>query len=158
MRESPGSCGGLCRHLHPGLSRPGELVDPVGLQTRAPVGQESWSTPLALNASASGPGQLVDHKGPLIHARVTWDSWSTPLALYTSASGPGELLHNKGPRILAESAGRAGRHRGHSDPDPSRLEELVDPAGPWTQVRVTGDSWSTLQALADGPESHGASG
>ena len=57
-----------------------------------------------------------------------------------------------------ESAGRAGRSGGPSDPSSSRPRQRVDPAGPRIRARVTRDSWSTPQALEPGPCSPGTSG
>ena len=58
------------------------------------------------------------------------------------------LVEHMGPRTRARVAQASYRPRGHSDPDPSRPGQLVDPAGTWTRARVAQDCWWT-------PEAHG---
>ena len=58
----------------------------------------------------------------------------------------------------AESPGRAGRPRVHSDPSESRQGELVDTTGAWTWARFVWDSWSKPWALGSEHESPGRAG
>ena len=132
------------------------------------VAQHSWSTLRAIgternsprtacrhreptDTSASHAGHQVDTTGPRAGARdalgelvdpestrtrpVTRDSWSTPHAIGQKRKWPG----------------RAGQPLGPSDPGQSHPGHLVEPAGPWTQVRVTRDSWSTRGPSGSGP-------
>ena len=180
MRESPGSGGRPCRPVEQRLRRlgqlvdtmdlrtrapgPGQLVDPMGPRARSRVTLESYSTPRAI-----GPERHTRESCYYPRAIGPRPEW--PLrAGQTSCPGrpcrpsdprqsrPGYLVDPRGLGSWPESPGRADRPRGPSDPGPSRLEQLVDPAGPWTQARVTRDSWSTPQALGAGPESPGTSG
>ena len=180
MRESPGSGGRPCRPVEQRLRRlgklvdtmdlrtrapgPGQLVDPMGPRARSRVTLESYSTPRGNRTRATRPRELLVPAGRRTQARVARESWSDQLSWRPCRpsdpcqSRPGYLVDPRGLGSWPESLGRADRPRGPSDPGPSRLEQLVDPAGPWTQARVTRDSWSTPQALGAGPESPGTSG
>ena len=52
----------------------------------------------------------------------------------------------------------AVRPRGISETVASRLEDLVDPTGPWTLARGVVHSWLTPRAIGHGPESPGTAG
>ena len=151
-------CGRAREPLEPGASPPRPLVDPAGhwAQARSPRGAGQPCGPS--ERSTSRQGVLVDTAGPRTRARVAqeiwrsrehsaqarvaWGNWSTPWSL-----GP-----------VRESPGRACRPRGPSDRGPSRLGELVNPAGTATRPQVSRDIWSSLQALRHGPESPGRAG
>ena len=180
MRESPGSGGRPCRPVEHCLRRLGQLVDTMDLRTRAPgAGQlddpvgprarsritvESYSTPRAIGPERHARESCYYPRaiGPRPEWPVRAGQTSCPGRSCRPSdprqSRPGYLVDPRGLGSWPESPGRADRPRGPSDPGPSRLAQLVDPAGPWTQARVTRDTWSTLQALGAGPESPGTSG
>ena len=128
-------------------NHPGELFNPAGNRTRVtrprellvPAGHWTQAEWPVRAGQTSCPGRSCRPSDP-------------------RQSRPGYLVDPRGLGSWPESPGRADRPRGLSDPGPSRLEQLVDPVGPWTQARVTRDSWSTPQALGAGPESPGTSG
>ena len=118
------------------------MIDPEGLQTRALVARDSWSTQpdlgpgpesyrtagrprRPLDNGKSCPGLPVDPAGTWSYARVTRESWSTPQAFRTRPELPGTT---GGPRLLSGMG--------------------LSPH----------DSWSNPQGLGLGPESQGTPG
>ena len=112
------------------MSRPGQLVDPVGLRTRAPVARDSWWIPLALghkrewprtagppqgpsDPGPRQPGELVDTEGLRTPAPAAWNSWSTLRTLGRKREGSGTA----GPPFRPLAPGQ------------SRPGYLVDPRG-----------------------------
>ena len=170
-RRTAGRPGG---QSDPGLSRPGQLVDPVGLRTWTPVTRDSWSTPRALgwkcvwprtagqksrtyDQGASHPGKLFDTAGPKAQSRVTRDTWLTPRALRHGPESPQRAGQPwaLGPR--PKSPGNAGIPRGPSAPSAKCPGQLVDPVGPRTRARVAQGSLATPRALGYECESPGTS-
>ena len=140
--ESPGTAGRPRGPSGSGPIHPGQLVDPVGPQTRSHVPREFWSNPRDL-----GPEPKLSRTAGLstslrILARVAWDSCMNPRA------------HGNG----RNTYGTAGQPRGNSNPGPKCPGHLVNPAVPRTWVRVACDHWSTPQALVHGPASPGTAG
>ena len=64
-RESPGTDGRPRRASDPSLSRPGQLVDPVGLRAWARVTPESYLTLQAFGHERDMPGSAGSTRGPL---------------------------------------------------------------------------------------------
>ena len=143
--------------------RQGQLVDPVGLQTRARDARENWWTLLALGHGPDSPGTACRHHGPSVPALVARNSWSTPRPSDPDPTRPGERFDPAGPRSRAgvarniwftlrglghgpDSPGTPARTRGTSDLNSSHLGELVDTTGPRPRARVPRDSWSTTDA------------
>ena len=83
-----------------------------------------------LDTSASR-GTDVRNPGPRALSRVYWEGWST-----LRAFGPGP-----------QSPGRAGRHRGPSNPGLRHRGQGVDPVGPLTLEEVVRDNWSIPRAF-----------
>ena len=83
--ESPGTAGRLCRLLEPGVNPPGELVDPVGNQTRARIVRGSWWTPRAFGPEPESPGK----------------AGRPPGASETGVSREGELINTVGQQTRA---------------------------------------------------------
>ena len=109
------------RALGQDLSSLGQLVDTLRTRTRALVIRDSWSAPRHLGHGAKSPGTSDRPRG----------SWKTAHYARESRSTLQDFGH--GP----ESTGTADQARGHSDPGPSHLGLLVQPAGPRTQAGVT---------------------
>ena len=93
--ESPGTADQPRGPSDPSAIGPGELVEPVGMQTRARLAQDSWSTPRALGLKCEWPetaapphrlsdaipsvqGQLIDTEGTRTWARFARDNRLTP--------------------------------------------------------------------------------
>ena len=105
--QGPSRLGQLVDHgpLYPGLSHPGQLVDPRGPRThvRTPgtacrpwghwtrdgIARDSWLNPRALGPCSSRAGELVETAGPQTWARVARDSWSTPQVFGPNSELPG---------------------------------------------------------------------
>ena len=49
-----------------GPSHPGQLIDPAGIRTRAPVAWDFWSNPRGLGHRTASPGNTDQHRGPLL--------------------------------------------------------------------------------------------
>ena len=153
-----------------GRCRPGQLVNPECLGTRAPFTRDSWLSPRALGHKRECPGTAgrplgfgggPESPGTACRPRRPSDP---------SASGPGQQVDPTGPRALAgvaqdrrstsralrnkpETSGTAGRWWGPTDPSAKRPGKLFDTAGPRAQSGVTRDSWWSPRALGNGPES-----
>ena len=112
--ELPGTAGQPRGPSEPGLSHPGQLVDPASPREWARVPRECWSTPKFLGTRLEFPGQLVKPVGPQKPAQFTRKSWWTPRAI---VPGP-------------ELPGSAGRPCGPSVPGLRLPGQLFDPAGP----------------------------
>ena len=173
-REFPGAAVPHRGPSDTGLSRPGQLADTAGYQTRlefsGTAGLPRGPTTRARSPWSAGrprrisdtvlrhPGWLVDTVAPGTRARVTWESLSTLRAFVPEP----------------ESPGTAGRHRGPRDTVPSYLRWLVDPAGHRTQAQTSlravqyrrhwntapGPTrhWSSPQRIRAGRESSGRAG
>ena len=85
------------------------------------------------------PGHLVEPAGPQAWARVFQENWSKKRAIDQSTSRPGVLMDTVGLGEDCESLGRAGRHRGLSEPCARRMGQLVDTADHRTRDRVARD-------------------
>ena len=179
--ESPGTAGQHRGALDHSASRPGQLVDPAGnrtlpglqgqlvepegLLTRAPMAQDSWLTSRALGRKCEWPGragrphrpsepgqspleQLIDPLGPNRGAGVARDIWltrgvsSTLRALRTGPEWPKTSVRPRGP----------------SDTSSSHPGRLLDITGNLAWARVARESWSTPQSFRHRPESPGTLG
>ena len=128
-----------------GVSRAGQVVDPVGQKNRTRVTREFLSNGGPSDPSASCPGNLVPREHSA-QCRVTWGNWSTPWARGPAHESPGRACRPRGPSEMARvsrkiwstpqaldhgprSAGTSGRARRPSGMGPSLPGELVDNAG-----------------------------
>ena len=138
--ESPGRGGRHRGPSHQIMSRPGELVEPVGTPNQARVSLGSWSTPPAHRPGPSSPGPAGRPCGTLGMARDTRDSW---------------LKKRSRAQVGAERElpTRSGQPHLPSDTGLRRPGYLVEPAGHQNRARVIRDRRSTPQELQSGPES-----
>ena len=128
-------------------SRPGQLVDPEGFRTTAPVPGIAGRLH---GPSDPGPGRserLVNTALPPTKTRVSQDSWSTQRDIENGPNSPGTAGRpgTLGPEL--ETPGRVGQHHGPSGMGPNRPAQLVNPEGFQTQAPVIQDSWLTPRAL-----------
>ena len=136
--DSPGRGGRSRRHSDMGQVAWESCSTPRALGHKRDLPGIS-GTPRGLGYIPELPGTAARPCGPWTQLRVTRDCWSN-----TRALGPGH-----------ESPGRAGPHRGHSDPGRRRRGHLVNSARPWARAHNARDSWSTPGALGPKHKSAG---
>ena len=139
--ESCGTAGPTRGVKGSGLSCPRGQVDITGLETRARVARDAFSTPRTLRPGPKSPGTAQD---PVGHGH-----------------GPESPKTAGPPRILGlepDSTGRVGRPHGPLDPGPSCQMHRVNVVGPWTRARVARECWSTPWALGPKRDAPGTAG
>ncbi|RKM63755.1 hypothetical protein C0215_19655, partial [Clostridioides difficile] len=106
------------------------------------VVRESWSKLQALRHGPEWPGAAGQHRRS-----------SDPIASHL-----GQLFETQALGHGFELPGRAGGRRGPSGKGLSRPGRLVNTAGPLMRSQGSRESWSTLPAFGNRPESRGTAG